>query len=137
MSIAFVLLGCMLLLTTPSAAVLSVCTGVLSCGCPISISRFPAGIASLELIYRAPSLAPAADGITALTICGMFLEIIFTKCKKSLQLYIIAKQPVFADLNVYHSPKHNFMPRPEGGRTRPLLSTIFGLFESLHIHLIY
>ena len=66
MSIALVRFGCILLLTTPSAVVLSVCTGVFGCGCPISINIFLIGTASLVFMYNVPNLASAADYITAL-----------------------------------------------------------------------
>ena len=48
---------------------LSVCIGVLGCGCPISSNVIRIGTASLALMYRAPSSASAADVMTALMIC--------------------------------------------------------------------
>ena len=43
------------LLTTPKAVVLSVCTDVGGCLCPMISSVCRAGIASLQLMKRAPS----------------------------------------------------------------------------------
>ena len=68
----------------------------------------------------------------------------FTLCIKKLQnmtIYImcqrhfshIVKQPVFIQLNVFHSYQNKFISRPEGNRTRPFLSTNFDLFGSFHI----
>ena len=56
------------LLTTPKAVVLSVCTGVGGCLCPMILSACRAGIASLQLMKRAPSLASAVESITAMII---------------------------------------------------------------------
>ena len=72
MSIAFVLLGCTLFVTTECAAELSVCIGVLGCRCPISDSVILCGTASLALIYIAPIYASAAYIMTALMIWDMF-----------------------------------------------------------------
>ena len=72
MSIAFVLLGCTLFVTTACAAKLSVCISVLSCGCPISDSVVLCGTVSLALIYIAPVSASVADVITVLMIWAMF-----------------------------------------------------------------
>ena len=58
----------MLLLTTPRAVVLLVCTGVGGCLCPIILSAWRAGIASLQFMKRALSSASAAEDITALII---------------------------------------------------------------------
>ena len=58
-----------LLFTTPSAVVLSVCIGVGGCLCPRKSRVCRAGMASLQLMYRAPILASAADDMTALMIC--------------------------------------------------------------------
>ena len=57
------------LLTTPKAVVLSVCTGVGGCLCPMILRACRAGIASLQLMKRAASLASAAEDITDLMIC--------------------------------------------------------------------
>ena len=72
MSIAFVLLGCTLFVTTVRAGELSVCIGVLGCGCPISDSVIICGTASLVLVYIAPISASAADFTTALMIWVIF-----------------------------------------------------------------
>ena len=56
------------LLTTPKAVVLLVCIGVGGCLCPMISSACRAGIASLQFMKRAPSLASAAEDITALMI---------------------------------------------------------------------
>ena len=53
------------LFTTPSAGVLSVCIGVGGCLCPKYSSVFRAGVASRQLIKRAPTSASAVDGMTA------------------------------------------------------------------------
>ena len=68
MSMAFILLGWMFLLATPTAVLLSICIGVLGCLCPISCSVFLQGTASRALINIAPSSAFAADDMTALMI---------------------------------------------------------------------
>ena len=49
-SIAFVLFGCILLLTTPNAVVLSVCIGVGGCLWPNSSSSCRSGMASRKLM---------------------------------------------------------------------------------------
>ena len=54
---ALVRFGCILLLITPSAAVLSVCIGVFGCGWPISVSICRKYTASFALINKAPSAA--------------------------------------------------------------------------------
>ena len=64
----------MLLLTMPSAVVLSVYIGVGGCLCPISSSVVLAGTAFLQLMKSAHSSASAADDMTALTI----LDIVVT-----------------------------------------------------------
>ena len=56
------------LLTTPKAVVLSVCIGVGGCLCHMISSACCAGIASLQFMKRAPSLASTAEDITALKI---------------------------------------------------------------------
>ena len=71
MSIDLSRLLAMLLVTTPSAVVLSVCIGVGGCFWPIVSNAWRAGIASLQLMKRAPNSASAADDMTALTICEM------------------------------------------------------------------
>ena len=68
MSIALVRLGWMLLSTTPTAVLLSICIGVLGCLCPSSYSVILAGTASRALINIAFNSASAADDITALMI---------------------------------------------------------------------
>ena len=72
MSIDFVLLGCTLFVTTACAAELSVCIGVLGCGCPISDSVILCGTAYLALMYIAPILSSAADVMTAFMIWVIF-----------------------------------------------------------------
>ena len=69
MSIAFVRRGWMLFVTTECAAELSVCMGVLGCGCPNSSRVFLAGTASLAFMYIAPISASHAEDITARMIC--------------------------------------------------------------------
>jgi len=71
MSIAFVLFGWTLLVTTACAAVLSVCIGVFGWGCPISSSVLRVGTASRALINIAPISASAADDMTAQIIWAM------------------------------------------------------------------
>ena len=51
----------MLLVTTPSSVVLSVCIGVGGCLWPISSSLWHARIDSRRLMKMAPSLASAAE----------------------------------------------------------------------------
>ena len=71
MSIAFVLLGCTLFVTTTCAAQLSVCISVLGCGCPIYDSVILCGTASRVLMYIAPISYSAADVMTAFMIWAM------------------------------------------------------------------
>ena len=71
MPIALVCSGWMVLLTTPSAVVLLVCMYVGGYGCPISSSVWRAGMASHELMQRAPISASAAEGMTALITWAM------------------------------------------------------------------
>jgi hypothetical protein len=71
MSIALVRFGCILLLITPSAVVLSVWIGVRGCGWPISSSMFRKCTASFVLMNYEPSSASAAEDITALMIVAM------------------------------------------------------------------
>ena len=61
----------MLLVTTPSAVVLSVCIGVGGCFWPIVSNAWRAGIASLQLMKRDPNSDSAAEDITAFMICEM------------------------------------------------------------------
>ena len=68
MSIDLVRRGCMLLLTTTNAVLLSVCIGVFGCLCPISCNRFRIGTASQALMYIAPNSASAALDMTAVII---------------------------------------------------------------------
>ena len=72
MSIAFVLLGCTLFVTTTCAAELLVCIDVLGCGCPIYDSVILCGTASLALMYIAQISASAADVMTAFMIREIF-----------------------------------------------------------------
>ena len=62
------LLLIMLLVTTSSDVVLSVCIGVRGCLCPISSWECRAGMASWQLMNRVHSSASAADDMTALMI---------------------------------------------------------------------
>ena len=61
----------MLLMTTPRAVVLSVYIGVGGCVWPIVSNPWRAGIASLQLMKRAPNSASAAEIMTAFMICEM------------------------------------------------------------------
>ena len=61
----------MLLVMNPSAVVLSVCIGVGGCLWPIVSNARRAGIASLQLMKRAPNSASAAEDMTAFMICEM------------------------------------------------------------------
>ena len=61
----------MLLVTNPSTVVLSFYIGVGGCLCPIVSNAWRAGIASLQLIKRAPNSASAAEYMTAFMICEM------------------------------------------------------------------
>ena len=60
-----------LLVTTTSAVVLSVCIGVGGCLCLIVSNAWRAGIASLQLTKRAPNSASAVEDMTAFMICEM------------------------------------------------------------------
>ncbi len=71
MSIAFVCQGCILLLTTPHAVLLSVLMGVRGWMWPISVRSWHIGTASRTLMYNAQSSASAAKDITALMIWEM------------------------------------------------------------------
>ena len=50
MSMTLVLLGAMVLLMTTSAVVLSVCIDMVGFGCPIAMSAWRVGMASLQLM---------------------------------------------------------------------------------------
>ena len=71
MSIDLSCLIAMLLVTTLSAVVLSVCIGVGGCLCPIVSNVCRDGIASLQLIKRDPNSASADEDMTAFMICEM------------------------------------------------------------------
>ena len=60
--------GCILLFTTPSADVLSVCISIGGWGCHIFSRRYLSRIAYFALMKRAPSSASAADDMTAFMI---------------------------------------------------------------------
>ena len=62
------LLLTILLVITPCAVVLSICIGVGGFFPPISPRAWRVGMASLQLMNSAPSLASAADDMTALII---------------------------------------------------------------------
>ena len=68
MSINLSRLIVMLLLTTPRAVVLSVCIGVGGCLWPMLSNAWNAGIASLQLIQRAPNSDSSAEDMTAFMI---------------------------------------------------------------------
>ncbi len=90
MSIAFVLLGWILLLITPSAVKLSVWIRVQGCGWPILVCICRRYTASCAFWYSAPNSALAADVITAFIIVaivrmalfleGYFLSLVKKKC---------------------------------------------------------
>ena len=71
MPIAFVSLGCTLLVTTECESKFLVYIGVHGWGGPISISVLRVGTALRELIYITKILASAADVITNLIICDI------------------------------------------------------------------
>ncbi len=71
MSMAFNTLGIILLVSSACAVELLVCMGVQVCGCPTSLRVRRMETAVLALMNSAPSLASAADDITALIICDM------------------------------------------------------------------
>ncbi len=71
MSMAFKALGIILLMSSAWAVKLSVCMGVQVCGCSISLRVHCMETAVLALMNNAPSLASAANDITALIICDM------------------------------------------------------------------
>ena len=66
-----VLLGWILLLMNPSAVELSVCIGVLGFFCPNTSRVIRMYAAYRASMYRAPSLASAADDMTFFMICEM------------------------------------------------------------------
>ncbi len=71
MTMAFNALGRILLVSSAWAVKLLVWMGVQVCRCPISLSVRCMETAVLALINNAPSLASAADDITALIICNI------------------------------------------------------------------
>ncbi len=71
MSMAFNALGIILLVSSAWAVELLVCIGVQVCGCPISLRVRCMETAVLALMNSAPSLASAANDITALIIGDM------------------------------------------------------------------
>jgi hypothetical protein len=71
MSMALNALGIILLMRSVWAVELLVCMGVRVCGCLISLMVHCMETAVLALMNSAPSLASAADDITALIICDM------------------------------------------------------------------
>jgi hypothetical protein len=72
MSMAFSALGRILLVSSACAVKLLVWMGVRDCECPISLSVLHMDTAVLALTNSAPSLASAANDITALIICEIF-----------------------------------------------------------------
>ena len=73
MSIAFVRLGCIVSLTTPSAIELSVCSGVGGCGCPISSRIMRMYTASRAIMYRPANSASVADDMMSLIMCAILI----------------------------------------------------------------
>ena len=63
----------MLLVTTPCVVVLSICTGVVSCFCPISPRACWEVKASFKLIKREASLSSASENMKALMIWAMVM----------------------------------------------------------------
>jgi hypothetical protein len=88
-----------LLFTTPSAVVLSVCNGLECC---LYSSVCWAGMGSLQLMWRAPISASAADDMTALMICkivritllllGIALSFDMKKCPPALLHTLVSKR---------------------------------------------
>ncbi len=72
MSMAFNALGRILLVSSTWAVALLVWMGVRGCGCPNSSNVHCIDTAVFALMNSAPSLASAANDITALIICEMF-----------------------------------------------------------------
>ena len=58
-------------LVTSSAIELSVCSGVVGCGCPISSRMILMYTASRVMMYNTASSASVADDITCLIMCAM------------------------------------------------------------------
>ena len=71
MSIYLSRLLVMLLVTTPSVVVLSVCIRVGGCLWPNVSNAWRAGIASLQLMKGDPNSASAVEDMTAFMICEM------------------------------------------------------------------
>jgi hypothetical protein len=71
MSMAFNTLGIILSVSSAWAVELLVCMGVQVCGCPIPLRVRCMETAVLALMNSAPSLASAANDITAHIICDM------------------------------------------------------------------
>ena len=71
MSINLSRLLAMLLVTTLREVVLSVCIGAGGCLWPIFFNAWRAGIASLQLMKRAPNSASSAEDMTAFMIREM------------------------------------------------------------------
>ena len=69
MSMALSALGRILLVSRACAVELSVCTGIQGCGWPSSLTVCRMDTAVFALMKSAPSLASAADDITARIIC--------------------------------------------------------------------
>ena len=102
MSIEFKLLLTMLLLTTPSAVVLSICIVVGGCLCPNYFSVVLAATASRQLMKSEQSLASAADDMTALMILdivvtatlfwGYALLSVMKKCPPALTQYFASER---------------------------------------------
>ena len=77
----------MLLVTTPSAVVLSFCIGVGGCLWPIVYNEWRAGIASMQLTKRDPNSASAAEDMTAFMICEMVrTDPLFSRTSESLYI---------------------------------------------------
>ena len=87
MSIDLSRLLAMLLVTTSSAVVLSVCIGVGGCLWPIVSIAWHAGIAYLQLIKSYPNSASAAEDMTAFIICEMvWTDPLFGRTAESLYM---------------------------------------------------
>jgi hypothetical protein len=92
----------MLLFTTPSAVVLSVCIGVGGCLCPKYSSVCRAEMAYLQLMERAPISASATDDMSALMICeivriqplllGIASLLDMKKCQPALLRALVSKR---------------------------------------------
>ena len=72
MSMAFVHLGCTLLLMMPSAVELSVWMGVRGCGCPISSNIIRSSTALHAFMYNPPNSAYDAEDMTDFIISAKF-----------------------------------------------------------------